>query len=289
MPTPIPFRAPLAAACVALAGGAMSAADPMFAGTPTYESDAARELVEQMIEAHGGLDAWDGVETLQFKFFTKVIFKDAGPPPFYSVETTRLSDGATVIDWPLLDARTVWNGETVWSENWNVGPLPAGFFTHLTTSFLTLPWLTQSDGATISDVVHKSWLSSDVAYPTVRLTFDRRGPMIPGEYYDLFIDPDTKRLKAIGFDITHPGMVRIAGQSIGPNYHIFEEYSQVGEAVLGSYYETLGTPAGDGPITRAIHNAFQFRVNAPLDEADLTPGENARVDDESATWWGAAK
>jgi hypothetical protein len=260
-------------------------AAPKFSGTPIYESDEARALVEDMIAAHGGMSAWDGVETLQFHFFTKVVNPNASPPPFYSIETTRLSDGAAHIEWPLINAQTVWDGKTLWSENWNVGPLPAGFFIQLTTSFITLPWLTQTDGVTISAIEEKSWPGSDVTFPTVRMILNRRAPMIPGEFYDLFIDPETKRLKAIGFNITHPGMVRIAGQSIGPNYHVFKEYTRVGNAVLGSYYETIGSPAANGLTTRAIHNAFRFRQNIALTDDKLKPGPNAIVDEESMNWW----
>ena len=120
------------------AAPAALAQESAYHGTPTYENAAAEALVQSMIAAHGGMDGFLENEALRFNFFTKVVLDGGRQPPFYSVETVDLNSGASDITWPLMNARTVWNG----TEMWSVGfppPLPAGFFAHLTTSFITLP------------------------------------------------------------------------------------------------------------------------------------------------------
>jgi hypothetical protein len=277
----------LFAVCGALTINMAAFADPMFSGTPDYENDDARELVERMLAAHGGLEPWQDVQALQFHFFTKTI-NAQGPnpqPPFYSIETTRLSDGAARLEWPFLGAVTGWDTETVWSADWPIPPLPPGFFTGLTTSFMTLPWLIQTDGMRVSAPYDAELPGENVVLPAVRVTFDGQGPEIPGEYYEVFIDPETHLLRAIGFNITHPQMVAIAGQSIGPNYHVFREYTRRGGLVIPSYYETIGSRLDSDQVVGAIHVAWNIRLDLQLNDAAVSPPPDAVMDEATMAWW----
>lgn len=262
-------------------------ADQMFSGSPEYETPEAQELVEAMLAAHGGIEPWQNVDAIRFNFFTKTIGAP-GPnpqPPFYSIETTRLSDGAARLEWPFFGAVSGWDTETIWSENWPIPPLPVGFFTGLTTSFMTLPWLTQTDGVHISAPYEATLPGENVTLPVVRVTFDFQGPEIPGDYYEVFIDPDTHLIRAIGFNITHPRMLELAGQSIGPNYHIFREYTRRDGLVIPSYYDTRGSRLDSDQIVGAIHVAWNINLNAQLSDEDVAPPEGAALDERTLEWW----
>ena len=277
-----------AAAALMLTATAAIADSRKFSGAPAYESEAARQAVMGMIEAHGGLEPWAEVDTLRFQFFTKVIGAPTPQPPFYSIETTSIATGDVILDWPWFGAETVWSGEEVWSRNWPIPPLPPGFFTQLTTSFITLPWLTQTDGVTISGPI-KDRLPEDAhdpkLYDVVHMTFDHPNPSIPGEFYDIFIDPDTHLMKAVRFNITHPGMVRIAGQNIGPNFHVFSEYQNIGGLKIPVYYYTYGSGAAPSQDVNALHVVFGLQLDATFDEDRLARPEDAIVDVETTNWW----
>lgn len=259
-----------------------------FSGAPQYENAAAQRIVERMIAAHGGLEPWEGIDTMSFRFVTKVVGAPSPQPPFYSIETSNLNTGQVIIDWPWFNAETVWNGEEAWSRNWPIPPLPTGFFTKLTSSFITLPWLTQTDGVKIGAPTKDRLpekAQDDKDYDVVRMTFDNPNPSIPGEYYDVFIDPDTHLMRAVRFNITHPAMVRIAGQPVGPNVHVFSEYHDVNGLKIPAYYYTYGGGAAAGPTVDALHIVFGLQMNAPFDEGRLAAPEDARLDEETASWW----
>lgn len=259
-----------------------------YSGQPHYESDDTKRAVEEMIIAHGGMDRWANISTLQFGFFTKVIGAPNPQPPFYSVETTNLNTGAAIIEWPWFSAETIWDGEHVWSRNWPIKPLPPGFFTQLTTSFITLPWLTQTKSVNLYGPF-EGRLPADAhdpkTYDVVRMTFEKPNPKIPGEYYEIYIDPETKLMRAIKFNITHPGMVRIAGQNIGPNYHVISEYQNIDGFVMPTYYFTYGSGNNAGQNTNALHVVFNLKSNVQIDDSLFAMPADAVLDEETTDWW----
>jgi len=251
-----------------------------FLGQPEYQDSRSQALVTAMLEAHGGTQAWSDAEVLSFRFVTKVV---GGGAPFYSIEKVALDAGATYIEWPWLQATTGWDGTTVWSKNWPM-PIPPGFFTHLTTSFITMPWLTQHDDAVLSYVGHETLPKSEDEMEVVRLTFDAPGPHVPGNYYELFIDPERKLLRAVRFDITHPRMVANPNQPIGPNIHVFEEYRSLAGLVVPTYYVTHGTRQGQGS-TAAVHMVFDMSLEGRLEPKQTALPEGGVVDTATAQWW----
>ena len=257
-------------------------AAPYFQGEPNYIDQQSRELAAKMLAAHGGMEPWSKAGSLQFKLFTKMI---NNPMPFYSFESVNIESGAAYIDWLLFDATVAWDTEKMWSSNWPV-PLPPGFFIRLTTSFMTLPWQIQADSAVVGPVSQGEIPEGDgVMYDVLRVTFEQRSPSIPGTFYDMYVDPDNGLMKAIRFDINHPGMVANPNQPLGPNFHVFYEYRQVGGIILPTYYESWGQGSAKGGKSNAIHVAFDISLDTPFNSQRLAPPENATVDQVSMDWW----
>jgi len=257
-------------------------AAPYFQGEPNYIDQQSRELAAKVLAAHGGMEPWADASSLQFKFFTKMI---NNPMPFYSFESVNVETGAAYIDWLLFDATVAWDTEKMWSSNWPV-PLPPGFFIRLTTSFMTLPWQIQADSAVVGPVSQGEIPEGGgVIYDVLRVTFEQRGPSIPGTFYDLFVDPENGLMKAIRFDINHPGMVANPNQPLGPNFHVFYEYRRIDGIILPTYYESWGQGSAKGGKSNAIHVAFDISLETPFDNQRLTPPENATVDQVSMDWW----
>jgi hypothetical protein len=257
-------------------------AAPYFQGEPKYTDQDSRELAAKVLAAHGGMQPWSEAESLQFKFFTKMI---NNPMPFYSRETINIETGAAYIDWLLFDATVAWDNEKLWSSNWPV-PLPAGFFVRLTTSFMTLPWQIHADTARVGPVSQGEIPEGDgVIYDVIRVTFEKRSPSMPGTFYDLFVDPENGLMKAIRFDINHPGMVANPNQPLGPNFHVFYEYRKIGGLIIPTYYESWGQGSAKGGKSNAVHVAFDISLDQSFDDAKLTPPEGATVDHISMDWW----
>ena len=256
----------------------------LLTGEPEYEDAEARELVEAMVAAHGGASAFDEATGLSFSFVTKVIGN--GAAPFISTERTNLRDGTSRVEYPRWNAVIGYDGEEIWSQNWPI-PLPPGFFAGLTTSFITLPWITQRSDANIAKPRLGLMPDHNELYHVVKVTFDSAGPHVPGEFYELFIDRESKLVEGVGFNITHPQMTRVASQPLGPNYHRFLEYVEIGQAVIPSYYITHGHNSANGGIVEAMHAVFDIRLDDLLRIDEVSRPEGGEIDEATSAWWAA--
>jgi len=270
----------LIAALVVFAS-ASAQATPWFDGTPDYADSASQALAQQLLEAHGGMQPMADAESLQFRFFTKVL---GGPMPFYSFEAVDLATGNAYIEWPFWESRVAFKDGELWSHQWPM-PMPAGFFIRLTASFMTLPWQIQADDANVGPAGTGKLPEDETEYDVLQITFDTRSPSIPGTFYDLFIDPVTHRVRGVRFDINHPGMVANPNQPLGPNYHVFGEYRKFDGLLLPTFYKSYGRGSASGGSSNAYHFAWDVQLDQPFDAARLIAPEGSERDAVSMQWW----
>ena len=256
-------------------------AEPWFDGSPDYADPLSRALAGELLAAHGGMQPMTEAKSLEFSFFTKMI---GNPTPFYSIEALDLATGDAYVEWPFWDARVGWNGQALWSENWPM-PMPAGFFVRLTSSFLTLPWQLHMDGANVGPVSHATLPGDTTVYEVLRITFDQRGPGIPGNFYELFIDPESKLMKAIRFDISHPGMVANPSQPLGPNIHVFGDYREVDGLMIPTFYQSYGHGSANGGNSNAYHVVWDVHTTKEYDHKRQSVPATALLDSVSTNWW----
>lgn len=248
---------------------------------PSYATPETKSVVEAMVARHGGLPAWRSASQVRYRFFTRNVGADE---PWLSWESVEPRTGRARIDWPVLGAVTGFDGKDVWTRGWRV-PLSPGFFAHLTYSFVTLPFQTQQDGVTLEAVGRGKLPNRPEELLTVRMTMTRPRGTVPGTYYRLFIDPSTHLLRAVEFDIAHPGMVANPDQPLGPNTHIFEEHRTVGGLVLPVSYLTVGRNPRDRVEHLAVHYVFDLSVDRPFDPATAQRPPDATVDSTTNRWW----
>ncbi len=256
-------------------------AEPWFDGSPAYADAASKALAMELLEAHGGMAPMTAASSLNFSFFTKMI---GNPTAFYSNEALDLATGNAYVDWPFWDASIVWDREALWTENWPM-PLPGGFFVRLTSTFITLPWQLHADDARVGPVSQDSLPNDERVYDVLHITFSGRGPMLPGTFYDLFVDPETRLMKAIRFDINHPGMVANPSQPLGPNYHVFGDYRDFNGLAIPTFYMSYGQGSSDGGESNAYHFVWDLSTDQEFDQKRLTRSSNAVLDDISIDWW----
>jgi hypothetical protein len=248
---------------------------------PDYATVETRTVIEAMVMAHGGMDAWRTVETVRFRMLSKVSGQSN---PWLSTETVERSSGRSFLDWPILDASIVWDGTAIWSVNWPPAP-PPGFFPRLSYAFVTLPFLTQDDGVSLGPVERGQVPADSTEYLTVHMTYPQQNASVPGDYYKLFIDPASHRLKAVEFNITHPGMIANPNQALGPIVHVFEEYTAIGPLTLPTYYVTFGFNPRNKNVSNALHIAFDISLDGPFDESRMQRPANAVTDVQTLTFW----
>jgi len=110
---------------------------------PKYASEETKEVIEKMIQAHGGYEKWAALETLTFT--TTMHSESLGFLRFWiNDQTTDMKTRRSYQDWPLVGSKMTFDGEKAWSLDWRVGNPPnhqhSVFF-----YYVNLPWLTQDD------------------------------------------------------------------------------------------------------------------------------------------------
>ena len=90
---------------------------------PKYASSQTKEVIEKMINAHGGYDAWKNLETLSF---TSAMHSESlGFVRFWiKSQTIDMKTRRSYQDWPLVGSQIVYDGEKAWSTNWRLGNPP---------------------------------------------------------------------------------------------------------------------------------------------------------------------
>ena len=183
-------------------GGACSGSEEVGAAGPTAGTET-RKILDAMVEAHGGLEAWSSVPTVSFECR---FLPAAAPSPIIAREMVEQGSRHAYIDYPGTEMRLAWDGERAWSEDWN-GPYPPRFKAILDYYLLNLPWLTMDPGVILGDPETGKLWDDPTEYVTIRMTFEPGVGDTPDDYYVLYVDPTTHLLKACRYIVTYAGVL----------------------------------------------------------------------------------
>jgi len=250
------YRAPVLAAVLALATTAANGAD-------------SAEIVRQMIDAHGGMDAWAAVPTVAFT------------EEFRQGEATSGFSGRVIVEQGPRRARldyggamqAYWDGEKAWSVNW-MAPMPPRFLALLNYYFVNLPWLTQDDGVNLGEPGSATLWDDPTEYVTVKMTFDAGVGDTPDDYYVLYIHPETDRLRANEYIVTYRGILPEGATATDPHILVYDDYTEVAGLLVPAHYtiyETDRTIYGSCAIT-------DWSFSEAWDESWMEMPEGAVVD-----------
>jgi len=89
----------------------------------SYASNQTKEVIEKMIEAHGGYEAWENVETLSF---SNIMHSEFLPTLRFwtSTNTYDMKTRRSYQDWPIHQSSMTYDGKEAWSVDWRVGNSP---------------------------------------------------------------------------------------------------------------------------------------------------------------------
>lgn len=234
---------------------------------------SAAEIIDAMIAAHGGMERWAKAPTVSFEDEFRPGTAETGAPSRVTVEQGRRR---AYIDYPGSEARLAWDGEKAWSENW-ASPYPPRFLALLNYHFVNLPWLAKDPGVVLGEPATGRLLDDPTEYLTVRLTYDAGVGDTPGDYYVLYIDPESHRLRANEYIVTYRSLLPEGVEASQPHILIYDEYATVDGLVVPTHYSIYQT---DGTVysTCAVRD---WSFDQPFDEGRMVMGEGAVLDEST--------
>lgn len=236
---------------------------------PAYDSDAARRLTEQMVEAHGGLERWRAAPAIATTFAIYLaslpVGGEEGPGAERSyidnwrffTATIEPSTSRGYVDIPtegMPGPEAGFDGETWWGTAYRLdaGPFRDGPLQLLWCHYamINMPFLTQLDGVSIAATGKQV-----IAFPrgaeeldAIRVTYETLGK--PG-FYDIYIDPETRLMRAWRHTAAFPalpGGVVLNAMFNGPDgagiLRIVDQHREFDGVVIPTSYTTLNAEGG---------------------------------------------
>lgn len=245
----------------------MTLAAPSVGACPT-----AQKLIEHMVAAHGGMDAWRSAPTVSFED----EFIPAGASEgFVSRVTVEQGSRRAYIDY-AGDMSLAWDGEKAWSRNWAL-PYPPRFLALLNYHFLNLPWLVEDPGVVLTEFGQRKLPGDDTDYFSIKVSYEDGVGDTSRDYYRLYVHPDTHVLHAVQYIVTYRSLLPEGVTETPANTLIYEEYETVdGLRVPTAYriYVPDGSEYGASKI-----RAWSF--DEPFDVARMTMPEDAVLDEST--------
>jgi hypothetical protein len=248
---------------VGLAGCSREAPAPRSEPTAASEKPVP-EVVRQMIEAHGGMDAWRSSPSIRF-----TERWGNGPATRVAVE-----QGARRVHQEVVgtSARMGWDGERAWSVDWKGAP--PRMAAQLTYYFANLPWMTMDPGVELgTPATGKVW-DDTTSYATVLMTFEPGVGDTPDDVFELFIHPQTHVLLACRYVMTYQAALPPGADRAPDHMVIFDRHETVNGLLVPTrftVYEMDRRKIGECAVT-------DWSFNQPFDAAMAMMPEGAVVD-----------
>ena len=267
-----------------IACGLLSLSGTAGAG-PEYASDETKRVVEAMVNAHGGIKRWRAAPSIRFDDIMYMPYHEKSEFAWWAAH--EVIDQATRQvwqDWPMDDAQIGYDGEQVWSTNWEKGNPPA-FMVHFFYYFVNLVWVTQDDGVLLSAVTRFDWPNLGDDLYRIEMRFEDA----PGvgksdkDFFVLYIDPESYRLVGYQYANGYQPLLDIMNmpegkEVFGPLWRLITRYEEVDGLLFPSAFRTM-----PGPDERIVGNhlimnidvstPFEYEKAAVPDGADIFAGE----------------
>ncbi len=150
------------------------------------------ENISKVFDAHGGLEAWQQMQTLKF-----TMAKNNGD----EVTITDLKNRKSKIEMPK---HTIgYDGKEVWLLNKN-GSVYKGnpkFYYNLMFYFYAMPFVLADDGITYKDVEQLNFEGK--TYPGIKISYESGVGESPDDEYILYYDSQTNQMTWLGYTVTY--------------------------------------------------------------------------------------
>lgn len=221
---------------------------------PTYISNLSKEIITKTLDAHGGMKAWKNAEVIKFHKIARPVSQDGKLPysPWITVETVHKPSEQVLIELPIDNGLIIKTEKEVLYKGISDAKMQAAnpaMLSLMTYKFTNLPWLTQQKGVTVHEVTEAQLPNENKTYHCIKITYDESFGYAIGDFYKLYIDPDTYKYKAVSFSVNMGQFVAGAGSS-PEMVHVFKEYENIDGIVIPTQYETyrMGQEGNDIPF-----------------------------------------
>ena len=249
------------------------------AAGPEYATDETQEVIEAMVNAHGGIQRWRAAPSIRFDDIMYMPFHDREQFAWWAAhEVIDQKTRQVWQNWPMDDAMIGYDGKQVWSTNWNKGN-PSASMVHFFYYFVNLIWITQDDDVILSEVTRFDWPNLGDDLYRVEMRFED-APGIGKSYKDfyvLFIDPETYRLVAYQYANGYQPLLDVMNmpegkEVFGPMWRQITRYEEVGGLLFPSAFRTMPGPdekiVGNHLIMNIdISQPFEYEHAAAPDDA----------------------
>lgn len=254
---------------------------PVSIASPHYANDESKRVVEAMVAAHGGLERWRAAPSIRYDNIMHNNYH--GKSEFAWWVAHEVIDQKTRKvwqDWPMDDARIGYDGDDVWSVNWNKGN-PSPSMVHFFYYFVNLPWLTQDNGVILAEPARFTWpgLADDLY--EVRMTFEQ-APGIGKSgngYFVLYIHPESYRLVGYQYANGYKPLVDLMNmpeghEVFGPLWRAITKYEEVGGLLFPVAFRTM--PEADERIV-GNHVILNIDVSTPFEHDKAERPDGAEI------------
>jgi hypothetical protein len=231
----------------------------------------SHEIVQEMIEAHGGMERWASAPTVSFQDDFIPAAAGEGQASRVTVEQGRRR---VYIDFPGTRIRMAWDGEKAWSENWMM-PFPPRFLALLNYYFLNLPWLAMDPGVNLGPPGTARLWDDTTDYVTIEMTFDASVGDSPDDRYVLYIHPTTRRLAACRYSVTYAGLQPEGAPPLPEHILVYDEVAGVNRLIVPTHYSIYELDRT--PYARCEIRDWSF--SRPFDESRMEMTANAVLDE----------
>ncbi|MCP9236669.1 DUF6503 family protein [Lewinella sp. JB7] len=177
-------------------------ADRIEAATERLGSSAPAQKVLRAIEAHGGLESWYGNGPLYYHFNYRPL-DDGNPRDTYitndyvnSRAVHQLASDTTV--------RYGFDGQDAWSPDGDrVEGMSPRFWSLTPYYFVGLPFVLADEGINFEELPAEEL--DGTTYDLVKVTYEQGTGDASGDYYVLYLNPETGQVDALRYIVSYPG------------------------------------------------------------------------------------
>lgn len=149
------------------------------------------ENLTKIFEAHGGLETWKTMRTLEFSM---------KKPDGYEITTTDLKERYALVEMPK---HTIgFDGESVWISNKDKTKYEGNpkFYYNLMFYFYAMPFILADDGIVYSNAEPLTFEGK--TYPGINISYESGVGESPEDEYILYYDADTNKMAWLGYTVT---------------------------------------------------------------------------------------
>ncbi len=230
-------------------------ANRVAAATERLSATESGQLILEAIDAHGGLEAWYSQSPLRYRFNYRPVEED---------KTVR--DSYILNDY--VNARAVHEsadqkGMSYGFDGQDAWKFPAGaalkinprFWSLTPYYFVGLPFVLADEGIFFERLPDASL--NGVDYRKVKVTYATGTGDADGDYYVLWLHPETKQVDALNYIVSYPGFFPDGGH-LPEKLMVITDKVVVDGITLPTGYTTRWSTAPDEVITNITVSGYNF-------------------------------